>query len=291
METSNPLIGKTILKIEISDDKETITFFCEDAYVVGECYADCCSSTWIENVEYPALGYPAKVLNVEDLGLTRAEEEHPEHDYLQVYGYKISTDKGDLVIDFRNSSNGYYGGSLDWSVQTPKEPSMSTTEQEAPKEITGEGIRKIADATNTQPLLFNAEGNATPYYKSLSRAERLGMWHTQPHPKFTAAQVKSNALKAKRADQKSRLKTVTELGDFRFLVFGRLTVCYRRAKNVVYISTALRNPKDVDDPLSAKLGAAYRMTQSQYIVAPIHSKNSAKYAVKSMFFFSEVYDN
>ena len=295
METSNPLIGKTVLKIEVNEEKDVIRFYCEDVVVLGHCEADCCSNTWIEHVEYPALGYPAKVLNVEDLDLPGSSDDGE----LKVYGIKISTDKGDLIIDFRNESNGYYGGGLKWSVQTPKEPIMSTTEQESinhirqtsetlntSKEITGEDIRKIANATNAQPLLFDSKGNETPYYQSLSRAARVAIWRNRFHPKHILASRKSNELKAKRADQKARLKQVSELGGYRFLVFGRLTVCYRRSKSVLYIATTLRNAKDIDDPVNAKLGAAYRMAQDQYIVVPIHPKNNAKYEVKSMFFFA-----
>lgn len=29
-------------------------------------------------------------------------------------GFKVTTDKGVIVIDYRNASNGYYGGSLSW---------------------------------------------------------------------------------------------------------------------------------------------------------------------------------
>lgn len=43
--------------------------------------------------------------NVDD-GRTRQK-------YDEAYGYKIFTDKGQADIIFRNSSNGYYGGSLD----------------------------------------------------------------------------------------------------------------------------------------------------------------------------------
>lgn len=42
--------------------------------------------------------------NVDD-GRTRQECD-------EAYGYKIFTDKGQADIIFRNSSNGYYGGSL-----------------------------------------------------------------------------------------------------------------------------------------------------------------------------------
>ena len=35
-------------------------------------------------------------------------------DEVEFYGLSIKTDKGEIVIDYRNSSNGYYGGSLCW---------------------------------------------------------------------------------------------------------------------------------------------------------------------------------
>ena len=36
------------------------------------------------------------------------------YDVLQFYGFKITTTRGVCVIDFRNESNGYYGGELSW---------------------------------------------------------------------------------------------------------------------------------------------------------------------------------
>jgi hypothetical protein len=114
MKDQHFMIGKTINKILVADDKLAINFVCDDGEHVAEVDADCCSYTWVENIETPALGYPAKVFSVEDLML--AEDEWDEHldDLTQFYGCKISTDKGDIVIDYRNSSNGYYGGSLCW---------------------------------------------------------------------------------------------------------------------------------------------------------------------------------
>jgi hypothetical protein len=37
-----------------------------------------------------------------------------EYEIIAFYGLKITTDKGDIIIDYRNSSNGYYGGNLSW---------------------------------------------------------------------------------------------------------------------------------------------------------------------------------
>lgn len=110
----NILIGKTISSIKIADDKEAILFVTQDGEVIARCDADCCSNTWIEHVELPALGLPAKVIAVDNLDLPGSDDNHPDYDCLQVYGCKITTDKGQIVIDYRNSSNGYYGGDLVW---------------------------------------------------------------------------------------------------------------------------------------------------------------------------------
>ncbi len=111
---ANILIGKKITQIKIADDKEAILFICEDGDVKARCDAECCSHTWIEHIELPALGFPALVVAVDDLDLPGSDDNHQEYECLQVYGLKITTDKGDLIIDYRNSSNGYYGGDLIW---------------------------------------------------------------------------------------------------------------------------------------------------------------------------------
>lgn len=113
----NILVGKTINAILIAKDKEAIRFDTDGGEIIAKCDSDCCSYTWVEHIELPALGFPSKVVSVESLGLPGSEDNHPEHDCLQVYGLKITTDRGEIVIDYRNSSNGYYGGSLAWPGQ------------------------------------------------------------------------------------------------------------------------------------------------------------------------------
>ena len=113
----HPLKDAVILGIELAEDKQAIKFLIKDEkFVIALADGDCCSHTWIEHIELPASGFPAQVSSIEDIELPGSDNNHPEHDCLQVYGLKISTDKGDIVIDFRNSSNGYYGGSLEWDA-------------------------------------------------------------------------------------------------------------------------------------------------------------------------------
>lgn len=104
------LVGKTLKGVTKSDDGETVTFHTTEGDVEAQSYGDCCSHTWIEGLELPALGFPALVVSVE--GVSLGEKKDPEHECLSLYGLKVTTDKGLLEIDFRNSSNGYYGGSL-----------------------------------------------------------------------------------------------------------------------------------------------------------------------------------
>jgi hypothetical protein len=111
------LVGKTINEIEVQGDREALLVDCGPSGTIrATTYGDCCSTTWIESVEEPALGFPALVLSVTDLAMPETGvHKHREYtDVVSYYGLKIVTDRGDIVVDFRNDSNGYYGGSLDW---------------------------------------------------------------------------------------------------------------------------------------------------------------------------------
>jgi hypothetical protein len=115
----NPLIGKTLTGIKLAADRQALLFQTTDGDFEVLVDADCCSYTWVEHIELPALGFPALVTAVEDLDLPETTERppstfHEDPEVLAFYGCKISTDRGEIVIDYRNDSNGYYGGSLSW---------------------------------------------------------------------------------------------------------------------------------------------------------------------------------
>ena len=111
---TNPLVGKTLVGVDVADDKRAMRFRLSDGSgVVVKADGDCCSDTWIESVEMPT-EIPATVLSVENIDLPGSCVSHPEYDCLQVYGLKVVTDKGTMIVDYRNSSNGYYGGNLAW---------------------------------------------------------------------------------------------------------------------------------------------------------------------------------
>lgn len=115
---TNPIIGKTITALEIAEDKQALRFVLADnAECIVNADGDCCSYTWIEHIELPALGFPALVVSVEDIAMPDLGEMEGR-DVVAYYGCKIVTDRGEIIIDFRNDSNGYYGGDLSWPDDT-----------------------------------------------------------------------------------------------------------------------------------------------------------------------------
>lgn len=112
---TNKLIGKIIKSIYLADDKTAIRFDLDNGkIIIGICYSECCSSTWIENIEDPENIINSSVISVDDLPLDDLplEMENNDGNMIEFYGIKITTNKGYCVIDYRNESNGHYGGDL-----------------------------------------------------------------------------------------------------------------------------------------------------------------------------------
>lgn len=115
MSKQNPLIGRMLLSVHLAEDNKAIKFVTDGGEVVARCDGDCCSDTWIDHVEMPTK-LPACVLSVQDVELNTGVDDRDGE--LQFYGCKITTEGGDLIIDYRNESNGYYGGDLVWPGET-----------------------------------------------------------------------------------------------------------------------------------------------------------------------------
>lgn len=105
------LEGKTINEIKIANDKMAILFQTDQGDIIGRADGDCCSQRWIEHVTLPCNGFPCVVLSTEERNLDKDIRDN-DGELIQFYGFSIKTDRGDIEIDYRNSSNGYYGGNL-----------------------------------------------------------------------------------------------------------------------------------------------------------------------------------
>lgn len=118
-------IGKRIAKAELVNDGEQFRLtFIDGADATYSVEGDCCSRSWIEHLEQPAGLEGATITAVEDGGGVpwdghECRKTDPTkwandcgHDSLSVYNTIFRTDKGDVVLEYRNDSNGYYGGYL-----------------------------------------------------------------------------------------------------------------------------------------------------------------------------------
>ena len=99
------LEGKHIKQILLHNTHEIVKFIIKDKDpVVYKTHDDCCSETWVEEFFNIGALLDATVNRVEEIPLGKKKT--------CLYGYRIYTDKGTSTIVFRNSSNGYYGGSI-----------------------------------------------------------------------------------------------------------------------------------------------------------------------------------
>jgi hypothetical protein len=117
MKKEHMLVGRTLLGVQVAKDRQAIKFILDgDEPCIAKCDGDCCSYTWVEHIEVPSL--PGIVLAVEDIDMPSAEPPGGKHveqpEEVAFYGLKITLSTGHLIIDYRNDSNGYYGGRLSW---------------------------------------------------------------------------------------------------------------------------------------------------------------------------------
>lgn len=111
-ERSRLILNREIDRVELSTDKTgLIIHFRDGGRAVFQTVSDCCSKTWIEHIEIPEPICCAKIYNASDSG--QIQETLSEYECIRVYQTTFKTSKGDLTVEYRNSSNGYYGGTLE----------------------------------------------------------------------------------------------------------------------------------------------------------------------------------
>lgn len=123
------LVGCVINVIYISDDHTTLVFGVdirnkESKFLIYEAYGDCCSSSWFNDLTGVEALLERKVVSVESVELPDIQTDS-EYELIQAYGYKITTSKGYCDLVFRNSSNGYYGGSLELEENPKFDPTRN----------------------------------------------------------------------------------------------------------------------------------------------------------------------
>lgn len=117
------LTDLTILEVYTTEGDEDLFLVTDGGVLRLSLDADCCSESWFSDIyNFDALiGRVSEAREIELPDYNVADgRTRQEHD--SVYGIEVRTDKGIAKIAFRNSSNGYYGGSLQ-SVELADLPS------------------------------------------------------------------------------------------------------------------------------------------------------------------------
>lgn len=103
------LKDKIVKSVKWDDTK--LKFDLGDTIVCFRAQGDCCSSSFIEDLDNPEIFIDAKFLSVEaESGEQKDINEYEVHKWTF---YKFVTDKGMCTLSFRNESNGYYDGWLE----------------------------------------------------------------------------------------------------------------------------------------------------------------------------------
>lgn len=115
-ERMKRLLNEKIDYVLIDSNSELLIFKTNNNTFLYQVEAECCSETWIESISNVNNLIGEMVLSVErkqfnNLYIEIAKSED-ERECLEIFGYTIKTMKGYTDIEFRNESNGYYGGDV-----------------------------------------------------------------------------------------------------------------------------------------------------------------------------------
>lgn len=106
------LVGHKPKALYVNPGKRDLIIECEDTSFLLRCDGDCCSETWwADLVGVRDFLSGVTITAVEEIDMGEPEDERGRQEYDQAYGVRFKHDKGVFGTIYRNSSNGYYGGS------------------------------------------------------------------------------------------------------------------------------------------------------------------------------------
>ncbi len=95
--------------------------FSDGSCVYGSPDGDCCSYSWVEHINGVQDVIGQEIVSFENR--VEGGKKDPYYDYLSLYGTTLITKGGHRIdIDYRNASNGYYGGWLSWHLHENEFP-------------------------------------------------------------------------------------------------------------------------------------------------------------------------
>lgn len=120
--------GRKVSGVWTIGDHTNVAFSFDDGSTIyANPEGDCCSCSWVEHVSgvCESIGEEIISVNTRPELATHEGVDDSEYECLALYGITLITAGGHRIdIDYRNESNGYYGGWLNWDHRendTPKD--------------------------------------------------------------------------------------------------------------------------------------------------------------------------
>ena len=109
------LVWHIVTGLFVNGDQSILWFDVDTGHIAYRADGDCCSKSWFADIIGVDWLKGHRVLRAENLEMSKynVDDGRTRQDSDSAYGYELRTAIGWPTIIFRNSSNGYYGGSLE----------------------------------------------------------------------------------------------------------------------------------------------------------------------------------
>lgn len=116
MTAMTEVVGRVVNGVYVHDEENLLVFDTSGGQVAYATYGDCCSETWFADIVgvKSLLGQAVRAAENIDVPDHLQDDERSRQDYDQYMGVRLYTDVGSCDIIYRNSSNGYYGGDIEY---------------------------------------------------------------------------------------------------------------------------------------------------------------------------------
>lgn len=106
------IVGKTVTRYVLSPDRYFLRLWFSDGMdVILEAYGEGDSDTWFASIDSPE-ALLSTILAIGEIQFPTDNSPPDGNRSEKMYGLAVKTQAGYVVIEYRNSSNGYYGGNL-----------------------------------------------------------------------------------------------------------------------------------------------------------------------------------
>jgi len=120
------LLGHRVLGIEIDHNEQRyLRFHTDKGDLCYYAWGECCSESWFYHVLGVDCLLDQQVTKCTVSIMGDIEDELVRQDYDKLYKITITTERGYCDIEFRNSSNGYYGGWVEQVEDIPEDVLMT----------------------------------------------------------------------------------------------------------------------------------------------------------------------